>query len=147
MPARMWRHGIHSFLELLRNRLPGSDEHMLAFLNIAFTMMDTLRKDVPMFDQEWQDCVEALHKYQGILGETALEIPAYCQFPEGFTMRGQAWAGNYYSPDCSGEPCFDDNVSELPSMDALSAECCLWRDTQLGSVRNIPYLCIYLSIA
>ncbi|GKU10969.1 unnamed protein product, partial [Fusarium langsethiae] len=32
MPARMWRHGIHSFLELLRHRLPASLEHMLTFL-------------------------------------------------------------------------------------------------------------------
>ncbi|KAK3899951.1 hypothetical protein C8A05DRAFT_17685, partial [Staphylotrichum tortipilum] len=32
MPARMWRHGIHSFLELLRHRLPGSLDHMLTFI-------------------------------------------------------------------------------------------------------------------
>ncbi|KZL73622.1 TPR-like protein [Colletotrichum tofieldiae] len=35
MPARMWRHGIHSFLELLRHRLPASLEHMLAFIYLA----------------------------------------------------------------------------------------------------------------
>ncbi|KAH7110034.1 hypothetical protein B0J13DRAFT_462634, partial [Dactylonectria estremocensis] len=34
-PARMWRHGIHSFLELLRHRLPASLEHMLTFLYCA----------------------------------------------------------------------------------------------------------------
>lgn len=33
MPARMWRHGIHSFLELLRHRLSGSLEHMLTFVS------------------------------------------------------------------------------------------------------------------
>ncbi len=38
MPARMWRHGIHSFLELLRKKLPGSLEHMLTFIYIAYTM-------------------------------------------------------------------------------------------------------------
>ena len=32
MPARMWRHGIHAFLELLRHRLPESLEHMLSFV-------------------------------------------------------------------------------------------------------------------
>ena len=32
MPARMWRHGIHSFLELLRHKLPESLEHMLTFI-------------------------------------------------------------------------------------------------------------------
>jgi hypothetical protein len=30
MPARMWRHGIHSFLELLRHRLPASLDHMVS---------------------------------------------------------------------------------------------------------------------
>jgi len=31
MPARLWRHDIHSFLVLLRNRLPDLLDHMLAF--------------------------------------------------------------------------------------------------------------------
>jgi hypothetical protein len=39
MPARMWRHGIHSFLELLRHRLPHSLEHMLTFIYLAYSMM------------------------------------------------------------------------------------------------------------
>jgi hypothetical protein len=147
MPARMWRHGIHSFLELLRHRLPDSNDHMLAFLNIAFTMMDTLRQDVPMFDQEWQGCLEALHKYQEILGETALEIPARRHLPEDFTMCAQAWAENCYPPDCSGGTCFDENVSELPSMDAARSERSLRLGIQLASVRNISYLCVYLSVA
>ncbi|KAH8585923.1 hypothetical protein B0O99DRAFT_657066 [Bisporella sp. PMI_857] len=38
MPARMWRHGIHSFLELLRHRLPASLDHMLAFIYLAYSM-------------------------------------------------------------------------------------------------------------
>jgi hypothetical protein len=44
MPARMWRHGIHSFLELLRHRLPDSLEHMLTFVHLAYSMV-ALRKD------------------------------------------------------------------------------------------------------
>lgn len=32
MPARLCPHGIHSFLEFLRNRLPLSLEYMLAFI-------------------------------------------------------------------------------------------------------------------
>ncbi|KAL7906844.1 hypothetical protein GGI35DRAFT_470810 [Trichoderma velutinum] len=39
MPARMWRHGIHSFLELLRHGLPDLIEHMLTFIYLAYTMM------------------------------------------------------------------------------------------------------------
>ena len=39
MPARMWKHAIHSFLELLRHRLPQSLEHMLTFIYISYSMM------------------------------------------------------------------------------------------------------------
>lgn len=35
MAARMWRHGIHSYLELLRQRLPGSREHMLSYVYLS----------------------------------------------------------------------------------------------------------------
>ena len=35
MPATMWRHRIHAFLEVLRHRLPNSREHVLAFIFIA----------------------------------------------------------------------------------------------------------------
>src|SRR3569833_4527016 len=44
MPARMWRHGIHSVLELLRHRLPASLEHMLAFVCLAYSMIALLYK-------------------------------------------------------------------------------------------------------
>ena len=43
MPARMWKYGIHSFLELLRHSLPHSREHMLHFMHLAYCMM-TLRE-------------------------------------------------------------------------------------------------------
>ncbi|KAF2495427.1 hypothetical protein BU16DRAFT_461695, partial [Lophium mytilinum] len=36
MPARMWKHGIHSFLKLLRRRMPESLDYMLAFLYLAY---------------------------------------------------------------------------------------------------------------
>lgn len=49
MPARMWRHGIHSFLELLRHRLPASLEHMKSFINLAYPMMALLYETVPTF--------------------------------------------------------------------------------------------------
>lgn len=50
MPARMWRHGIHSFLELLRHRLPASLEHMKTFINLAYSMMALLYETVPAFE-------------------------------------------------------------------------------------------------
>ena len=53
MPARMWRHGIHSFLELLRHRLPESLDHMLAFVYFAYSMMALLMESVPSFVETW----------------------------------------------------------------------------------------------
>lgn len=47
MPARMWKHGIHSFLELLRYRIPASLDHMLAFIYLAYSMMALPYKTVP----------------------------------------------------------------------------------------------------
>jgi len=52
MPARMWRHGIHGFLELLRHRLPDSLDHMLAFVCLACSMM-ALIESVPSFEETW----------------------------------------------------------------------------------------------
>ena len=39
MPARMWRHGIHPFLEPLPYRLPGSLNHMLACICLVYSMI------------------------------------------------------------------------------------------------------------
>jgi len=50
MPARIWRHGIHSFLKLLRHRLPASLDHMLAFIYLAYSMMALLYETVPAFE-------------------------------------------------------------------------------------------------
>ena len=50
IPARMWRHGIHAFLEVLRHRLPESLEHILAFIYIAYEMLALLYKAVTVFE-------------------------------------------------------------------------------------------------
>ena len=57
MPARMWRHGIHAFLEVLRHRLPESLEHMLAFIYIAYEMLALLYETVPVFEATWIECL------------------------------------------------------------------------------------------
>jgi hypothetical protein len=49
MPARMWRHGIHSFLELLRHRLPRSLQHMRSFIFLTYDVMGLLVGSVPAF--------------------------------------------------------------------------------------------------
>lgn len=64
MPARMWRHGIHSFLELLRHRLPASLDHMLAFIYLAFAMMALLYETVPTFEDTWIECLGDLGRYR-----------------------------------------------------------------------------------
>lgn len=64
MPARIWRHGIHGFLERLRHRLPGSLEHMLAFIYIAYNMMALLFETVPSFEDTWIECLGDLGRYR-----------------------------------------------------------------------------------
>lgn len=64
MPARMWRHGIHSFLEVLRHRLPASLEHMLAFIYLAYPMMALLYETVPVFEDTWIECLGDLGRYR-----------------------------------------------------------------------------------
>ncbi|KAH8816834.1 hypothetical protein F5884DRAFT_777558 [Xylogone sp. PMI_703] len=64
MPARMWRHGIHSFLELLRHRLPGSLDHMLFFIYLAYSMMALLYETVPAFEDTWIECLGDLGRYR-----------------------------------------------------------------------------------
>jgi hypothetical protein len=53
MPARMWRYGIHSFLELLRYRLPGSMDYIITFIYIAYSMTALLYETVPAFEDTW----------------------------------------------------------------------------------------------
>lgn len=69
MPARMWRHGIHSFLELLRHRLPESFEHMLAFIYLAYSMMALLYETVPAFADTWVECLGDLGRYRMAIEE------------------------------------------------------------------------------
>ena len=69
MPARMWRHGIHSFLELLRHRLPESFEHMLSFLYLSYSMMALLYETVPNFADTWVECLGDLGRYRMAIEE------------------------------------------------------------------------------
>ena len=64
MPGRMWRHGIHSFLEVLRHRLPESLDHMLAFIYIAYSMMALLYETVTAFEDTWIECLGDLGRYR-----------------------------------------------------------------------------------
>lgn len=75
MPARMWRHGIHSFLEILRHCLPNFLEHMLSFIYTAYSMMALLYETVPgaAFEDTWIECFGDLGRYRMAIEENALE--------------------------------------------------------------------------
>ena len=64
MPARMWHHGIQTFLEVLRHRLTDSLKHMLAFIYIAYSMMALLYETVPAFEDTWIECPVDPGRYQ-----------------------------------------------------------------------------------
>ena len=64
MPARMWRHGIHAFLEVLHHRLPESLDHMLAFIYTAYSMMALLYETVVTFEDTWIEGLGDLARYR-----------------------------------------------------------------------------------
>lgn len=64
MPARLWKHGIHAYLELLRARLPDCLDHMLAFIYLAYSMMTLLYETVPAFKETWIECLGDLGRYR-----------------------------------------------------------------------------------
>ena len=64
MPSRMWQRAIYAFLEVLRHRLPESRDHMLAFINIAYSMMALLYETVPAFEDTWIECLGDLARYR-----------------------------------------------------------------------------------
>ncbi|EPE06809.1 telomerase-binding protein est1a [Ophiostoma piceae UAMH 11346] len=64
MPARMWRHGIHSFLELLRHHLPEAREHMITFIYTAYSIIALLYESVDAFRDTWIECLGDLARYR-----------------------------------------------------------------------------------
>ena len=67
MPARMWRHVMHAFLEVLRYRLPDNLDIMLAFIYFAYSMMALLFETVPAFGDGWIECLGDLGRYRRII--------------------------------------------------------------------------------
>jgi len=63
MPARMWRHGVHSFLNVLRERLPESQEHMDAFIVLAYCFQSLLEETMPAFEEVWIEGKGDLARY------------------------------------------------------------------------------------
>ncbi|KAI6446241.1 hypothetical protein MCOR22_003929 [Pyricularia oryzae] len=73
LPARMWRHGIHSFLELLRHRLPPSLEYMLTFIYSSYSMMSLLYETIPTFEYSWIERPGGISRYRSSMA--GLEAP------------------------------------------------------------------------
>jgi hypothetical protein len=63
LTARMWKHGIRSFLELLRH-LPASPEFMVPFIYVAYQMMSLLYETVPTVRKTWIECLGDLSRYR-----------------------------------------------------------------------------------
>ncbi|KAE8354839.1 hypothetical protein BDV28DRAFT_130260 [Aspergillus coremiiformis] len=72
VPARMWRYGIQTFLELLHRRLPGSLEHMLTFIYLAYSILTLLLETVPAFEETWIECLGDLSRYGVVTEERGL---------------------------------------------------------------------------
>jgi hypothetical protein len=64
MPARMWEHGLNGFLKILRSQMPGTSEHMLAYLDHAYSVLEDLQEHVPSLSTEWSQCVKGLNVYR-----------------------------------------------------------------------------------
>ncbi|KAJ5908104.1 DNA/RNA-binding domain E.t1.c1-type [Penicillium taxi] len=64
MPARLWRYSIHTFLELLRQNLPGSFDFMLEFVYIAYRGIALLLDQLSAFKEVWIECLGDLARYR-----------------------------------------------------------------------------------
>lgn len=67
MPAIIWNNWIHAFLEPLRRRLPGSQNRMLAFNSIAYSMMTLLYETVLVLEDTWIEYLGDLGRYQMVI--------------------------------------------------------------------------------
>jgi hypothetical protein len=97
MPARMWKHGIHSFLELLRRRLPDSFDYMLAFIYLAYQMMALLCETVPAFEETWIECLGDLGRYRMAIEDDDIRDR------ETWAGVARSWCMYFQQPDTQKE--------------------------------------------
>ena len=57
MHKRIWSHGVHDFLEILKHQLPESKEHMITFIHTAYSMLTLMLKTVPTSRIKWIECL------------------------------------------------------------------------------------------
>ncbi|RPA72632.1 hypothetical protein BJ508DRAFT_183341, partial [Ascobolus immersus RN42] len=88
MPGRIWKSGIHTFLEVLRHHLPESLEHMLTFLHMAYGVVCLLYETIPSHKATWIECLGDLARYRMAVEERDAEIR------DIWTDRAREW---YYA--------------------------------------------------
>ena len=64
MSSRMWKHGIHSFLENLRHQLPDCRELIWSFIYLSYSMMALLEEKVPQFRLTWVEYKADVARYR-----------------------------------------------------------------------------------
>jgi hypothetical protein len=87
MPARLWRHAIHSFLELLRNMLPASLDYMLAFIYLAYSMMTLFLETVTAFENTWIECLGDLGRYRMAIEDNVREREVWAQVARQWYLK------------------------------------------------------------
>lgn len=88
MRERIWKSGIHTFLEVLRHHLPESSEHMSTFLRIAYKVVCQLYETIPSHKATWIECLGDLSRYRMAVEERDAETK------EIWTNRAREW---YYA--------------------------------------------------
>jgi hypothetical protein len=63
MGARLWKHGIHTYLELMRGALPSSLDFMIRFLYMVYSLLSMLLEVVPAFKVMWMECMGDIARY------------------------------------------------------------------------------------
>lgn len=64
MPARMWRHGIQAFLDVLQAKLPSSEQHMLTFMELSYEVLAVAYATIPAHEDTWIECLGDLGRYR-----------------------------------------------------------------------------------
>ena len=150
IPARMWSHAIHAFLEVLRHRLPESLDHMLAFIYIAYSMMALLYETVPAFEDTWIECFGDIARYRMAIeddsvrdvthswyGRTANRILDFflrrCHHLAALARQDSVLQLNWYTRAMDGNVPFDSRRGDLRLLDPVprGEEPTLFRSSQV----------------
>lgn len=67
MRLRLRRHGLLSFLELLKQGLPASREHMITFTCESYKMMNRLYETIPRGEYTWINCLADIARYRSFI--------------------------------------------------------------------------------